>query len=115
MSKQDKKNTYTTVRLNESNRDALKQYGATHNINVMNDIIEKLLDSESLYQPSLAGLDEKTTTSGSYKKLDKINNIKSSGIKVPGNNDNGRRPIKYKKNLLFCLIKLIGISIEIFK
>ena len=71
MSKQDKKNTYTTVRLNESNRDALKQYGATHNINVMNDIIEKLLDSESLYQPSLAGLDEKTTTRGSYKKLDK--------------------------------------------
>ena len=54
MSKQDKKNTYTTVRLNESNRDALKQYGATHNINVMDDIIEKLLDSESLYQPSLA-------------------------------------------------------------
>lgn len=71
MSKQDKKTTYTTVRLNESNRDALKKYGVTHNINVMNDIIEKLLDSESLYQPSLAGLDEKTTTRGSYKKLDK--------------------------------------------
>tara|TARA_B100000949_G_scaffold231086_1_gene242605 strand:- start:1656 stop:2444 length:789 start_codon:yes stop_codon:yes gene_type:complete len=71
MSNKDKKNAYTTVRLTESNRDDLKTYGSLHNINVMNDIIEKLLNNESLYQPALAGLDENTAIRGEYKKLDK--------------------------------------------
>ena len=71
MSNKDKKNGYTAVRLSESNRDALKTYGALHNIEVMNEIIEKLLNNESLYQPVLTDLEESTAIRGDYKKLDK--------------------------------------------
>ena len=67
----DKQKTYTTVRLNQSNKDALKAYGVANNMNVMNDIVGKLLNIESDYRSGLVGLDEKTGIRGVYGKLDK--------------------------------------------